>query len=277
MVAQSPLNRLALVATSVADDLGFVALADLSRVMAGDAYRVIGGHMVTALVARWGLGPHLYRETGDADLGVPPFAVTQQNLVERLLAIGYQRRAGNRFGRPMDDVPVHLVGAEGTRREAVIDVLVPNYQTRARHNVRVGDHLVTTEVPGLSFALRRPAVGMSLLLHRLNGEVLDIELAVPDEVSAIVLKASATKVRSKATDIVDLWRCLEIGLAAGLGPSDFASADESDAASVARHLFAERSGPGMVSLIDEQRLSKEAADQRFTRIAALVQRVLGSR
>ena len=57
MVAQSPLNRLALVATSVADDLGFVALADLSRVMAGDAYRVIGGHMVTALVARWGLGP----------------------------------------------------------------------------------------------------------------------------------------------------------------------------------------------------------------------------
>lgn len=155
--------------------IGFVALADLSRVMADDTYRVIGGHMVTALVARWGLGPDLYRETGYADLGVLPFALTQRNLVDRLLAVGYQRRAGNRFGRPMNDVPVHLVGAERPRREAVIDVLVPNYQTRARHNVRVGDHLVTTEVPGLSFALRRPAASMSLLLHRLNGEVLDID------------------------------------------------------------------------------------------------------
>lgn len=92
-----PLNDLALVATSVADDVGFVALNDLSNVMADDSYRVIGGHMVTALVARWDLGRDLYRETQDADLGVPPVAVKDAVLVDRLLDYGYQRRAGNSF------------------------------------------------------------------------------------------------------------------------------------------------------------------------------------
>jgi hypothetical protein len=59
-----------LTATSVADDLGYVALADLAGLLKTDRYRIIGGHMVTALVARWGLGSELYRETGDTDLGV---------------------------------------------------------------------------------------------------------------------------------------------------------------------------------------------------------------
>jgi hypothetical protein len=59
MAAEAPLNRLVLGAASVADDLGYVALADLGRALGPDVgtnYRVIGGHMVTALVARWQLG-----------------------------------------------------------------------------------------------------------------------------------------------------------------------------------------------------------------------------
>jgi hypothetical protein len=58
MAADQPLSRLVLAAASVADDLGFVALADL-RTALGDAtsdYRIIGGHMVTVLAARWQLG-----------------------------------------------------------------------------------------------------------------------------------------------------------------------------------------------------------------------------
>jgi len=35
-IAEPPLNDLALVAKSVADDVGFVALRDLSEVMGGD-------------------------------------------------------------------------------------------------------------------------------------------------------------------------------------------------------------------------------------------------
>jgi len=71
MATDAPLSRLVLRATSVADDLGYVALADLAHVFGKDAdYRVIGGHMVTALVARWNLGAELYRETDDTDIGV---------------------------------------------------------------------------------------------------------------------------------------------------------------------------------------------------------------
>jgi hypothetical protein len=74
MAARTPLTRITLGAASVADDLGYVALADLARALGGlsEDYRVIGGHMVTVLAARWQLGQELYRETGDVDLGIPP-------------------------------------------------------------------------------------------------------------------------------------------------------------------------------------------------------------
>ncbi len=91
MAAEPPLSRIALGAASLADDLSFVALSDLAAAVAaeGATYRIIGGHMVTALVARWGLGPELYRETGDSDLGVPPIGVTDGDLLGRLRELGY--------------------------------------------------------------------------------------------------------------------------------------------------------------------------------------------
>ena len=193
--ARPPLNRLVLSAGSVADDVGFVALRDLGRVVAGDNYRIIGGHMVMMLVARWALGPDLYRQTQDTDLGVPPTAVANPAIIHRLTALGYERRAGNRFARPMSDIPIWLIGAEAPKPEAVVDILVPSYTSRLRQNRRFGDHLVTTEVPGLASALQNPAIEMSLELHRLNGDLLDVEVSVADEVSALVLKAHATTVR----------------------------------------------------------------------------------
>lgn len=50
MAAEPPLTHVTLATTSVADDLGYVALADLSSVLGASTYRIIGGHMVTALV-----------------------------------------------------------------------------------------------------------------------------------------------------------------------------------------------------------------------------------
>jgi hypothetical protein len=49
MAAGTPLTRISLGAGSVADDLGYVALADLARALGDltEEYRVIGGHMVT--------------------------------------------------------------------------------------------------------------------------------------------------------------------------------------------------------------------------------------
>jgi hypothetical protein len=134
MAAQEPLSRLVLAATSVADDLGFVALADLAGIVGSvgaRSYRVIGGHMVGALVARWQLGAELYRETGDVDLGVPPIAVREHALIERLAGLGYTKVAGNRFSRTIKDVAVVVTGARVPAREAIIDVLIP--PTRVAH------------------------------------------------------------------------------------------------------------------------------------------------
>lgn len=272
--ARPPLNRLVLSAGSVADDVGFVALSDLGRVVEGDNYRIIGGHMVMMLVARWALGPDLYRQTQDTDLGVPPTAVASPVIIDRLTALGYERRAGNRFARPMSDVPVRLIGADASKPEAVVDILVPSYTSRLRQNRRFGDHLVTTEVPGLASALQNPAIEMSLELHRLNGDRLDVDVSVADEVSGLVLKAHATTVRSKATDVVDIWRCLEVCLAAGTDPAQFTGPERMAAVTRVRELFGSRSGPGMTSLLHEQRLTPRTADERYTRIRALIGRIV---
>lgn len=273
MVAQPPLTRVVLVATSVADDLGYVALGDLADVLGASAYRIIGGHMVTALVARWQLGAELYRETGDTDLGVPPVVVREEGIIGRLVQRGYQRIEGNRFARPIDDVPVTVRGVAAPRM-AVVDILVPSYRTRARSNHRVSDDLVTTEVPGLALALKREPVLLHMELHRLNGERVDVEVAFPDEIAALTLKAFASQVRDKPTDIVDLWRCLEVAYAAGADLVELATGEAAEAAGVVRALFDRRDGAGMSALADEQRLSGAAADERFTRIRALIQRVL---
>lgn len=62
MAPGTPLTRLALAASSVADDVGYVALHDLAAALADITadYRIIGGHMVTMLAARWQLEASLY-------------------------------------------------------------------------------------------------------------------------------------------------------------------------------------------------------------------------
>lgn len=267
------MTHVVLRATSVADDLGYVAIHDVADILGSSMYRIIGGHMVTALVARWQLGAELYRETADTDLGLPPIVVREEGVIERLLERGYERVDGNRFARPIDDVPVAVRGTT-TQRSAIVDILVPSYTTRARQNFRVSDELVTTEVPGLALALQREPVALHMELHRLNGVRLDVEVSFPDEVAALTLKAFASRVRAKPTDIVDLWRCLEIANAAGTDREEFAEHDAAEAARILRALFDDRAGAGMSALTAEQRLSGPAADQRFTRIRALMQRVL---
>jgi hypothetical protein len=95
MAADTPLNKLVLSAASVADDVGYAALADLAHVLGEITadYRIIGGHMVTMLAARWQLGAELYRETGDVDLGVPPIVARDHNIVDRLKDLGYAQLA----------------------------------------------------------------------------------------------------------------------------------------------------------------------------------------
>jgi hypothetical protein len=222
-------------------------------------------------------GHELYRETGDVDLGVPPIVAREHNLVSRLKDLNYLQVAGNRFARGLTDIPAGMKERGGSGDpEALIDVLVPAYTGRARENVQVGEDLFTTEVPGLQLALARPPVTLTLELRRLNGEMLQCELPFADEVSALVLKGLATRVRSKDTDISDIWRCLEIAFAAGVGPGAFASGVRAESANLIRSLFGSRRNAPIAALTSGQRLSADAADVRFTRIKALIARVLGS-
>lgn len=278
MAAVTPLTHLALGATSVADDLGYVALNDLDAALADIAadYRVIGGHMVTMLAARWQLGAGLYRETGDVDLGIPPIIARDQHVAARLKDISYQQIAGNRFARGLSDIPAGITGrSDPPKPDALIDILVPAYTSRARQNVQVAEDLFTTEVPGLQLALARPPITIALELRRLNGQTLRCQAPFADELSALVLKSLATTVRSKDTDIADTWRCLEIALAAGLGPADFTAGVQAGSAAAIRNLFRSRHSAPMAALAAEQRLSGDAADARFTRIQALIARVIG--
>ena len=233
--------------------------------------------MVTMLAARWQLGARLYRETRDVDLGVPPMVAREYGVVARLKGLGYTQVAGNRFARSLSDIPAGIEREnEALTPETFIDVLVPAYTSRARPSVAIAENLFATEVPGLPVALNRPPVTLVLELHRLNGETLPAVLPFPDEVSALVLKGLATRVRFKDTDVADIWRCLEIAVAAGLGPADFSGSTRAEGADQVRALFSNRRGTGMRALITEQRLSNEAADERFTRIRALIQHALGS-
>lgn len=102
--------------------------------------------------------------------------------------------------------------------------------------MKITDDLVTTEVPGLAAALGRPPVIMALELRRMNGQMLNATLLFPDELSALVLKALATRVRGKPTDVTDIWRCLEIALAAGVGPEEFSRSGREEAATLIRTL-----------------------------------------
>jgi hypothetical protein len=278
MAAGTALTRLALGASSVADDLAFVALNDTAQALADitSEYRIIGGHMVSMLAARWQLGAGLYRETRDVDLGIPPIVARDQRVVSRLKDLSYVQVAGNRFARALGDIPAGMADDDSRSPEALIDLLVPAYTSRARENVRIGEDLFTTEVLGLQLALARPAVTFALELRRLNGQTLRCDLPFADEISALVLKSLATRVRSKDTDIGDVWRCLEIAYAAGLKPADFASGMRADSAEVVRALFASRHSAAVAALTAEQHLSAQGADERFTRIRALIARVLGS-
>jgi hypothetical protein len=142
MAAGTPLTNIALGAASVADDLGYVALADVARALGGltDDYRVIGGHMVTVLAARWQLGHDLYRETGDVDLGIPPIVARDHNIVSRLKELNYLQVAGNRFARGLSDIPAGMKErsgrGDGDPEALIIDVLVPAYTSRPRETFR---------------------------------------------------------------------------------------------------------------------------------------------
>ncbi len=209
-------HRVVLASLSAAMDGGFAAVADVSTAMTASGtmheHRLIGGLAVMLHIERLRLDLRL-RATGDADFGVPPLVLRRPDLVEAIESLGYCKVAGNRWERRIDE-----------RRVATVDLLIPSYRSRARDTVSVGS-VVTSEVPGLAEAFRRPGVPIDVELHLTNGDRLPTSVVLPDAVGMLALKTLVRTVRAETRDVEDLWRCLEIAAADGVGATDF-DADE---------------------------------------------------
>ncbi|MER7457490.1 hypothetical protein [Micromonospora sp. NPDC126480] len=248
--------------TSRAADAGFLTLADLSQITTSlDLdYRIVGGHMVTLLVALHGVSAQVpLRETADADFAALPTVIADPRLPAALIERGYRsREAANRFTRDADDPDGRL--------SLVIDILAPSYQGALVPNQRHGD-LVVDEVPGLVFALHRPAELLDVHVRLTSGEGLRLRLALPDVTSALCLKALAYRGRFAAKDAVDLWRLIHAAYAAGLRAADWpVSVTGRQAADVLHRFFGTPAAAGL------KQMSTNPADR--TRMQALVRQVV---
>ncbi|KQS71147.1 hypothetical protein [Modestobacter sp. Leaf380] len=109
---------------------------------------------------------------------------------------------------------------------------------------------------------------MAIDVRLTSGHDLVADLTLPDVVSAICLKAHAYTGRMTDRDAVDLWRLLEVALAAGVTAATWPTGPTaSDAAVVLRQHFGRPGSPGTA------RATRDPAQQ--TRIRALVGHVVG--
>lgn len=219
--------------------------------------------MVALHVLRWGLS--LSRVTQDVDLGVTPLVANDPKLVDGLMALGYSQVSGNRFQKQVDHLPKTEVAGCAT-----VDVLVPTYTSRVRHNREFGERLVTTEVPGLAAAFQRPAVDLQLAVRLLDGSALHFPVRLPNEVSALTLKIMARTVRREDRDAVDVWRALEVCEAASIRDIDFGPNADAVMGILKREF--QRGGIAIREIGRSQSLSEDALTGLETRIQALIAR-----
>ncbi len=221
--------------------------------------------MIALHVFRWGLD--LTRLTQDVDLGVRPQVVQTPELTDGLERLGYSKTAGNRFEKPATGLP-----STAADRNAIIDVLIPAYQSRPRRNRKFGQHLVTTEVPGLALAFQRQPVDLQLEVTFLDGSKQSFPVRMPDETAALNLKIMARTVRRKDSDAIDVWRALEVCAAAGKRDIDFGP-DKERVRQVLGTQFA-RGGDAIAEISQARNLSDLETTRLETRIQALIQQVL---
>lgn len=253
---------LSVASTSRAADAGYRTLADLSEIAAelGIDYRIVGGHMVTLLVAAYGVADQVpMRETADADFAALPSVIADPRLPTALTGRGYLTRgAANRFVRERADRYGPL--------ELVVDVLAPSYRGALVPNQRHGD-LVVDEVPGLLLALHRPGTTVDLRVRLTAGDDLRTRLVLPELTSAICVKAFAYRGRFADKDAVDLWRLLNAAYAAGLRASDWpTSVTGRQAGQVLFRFFGAPNATGL------KQVSNLSGDR--TRMQALVRQVV---
>ena len=165
--------------TSLADDLGLIALRDVcvaaSRVVETD-YRIIGGHMVRLLTHVYGRVPPTPRLTADADAGINEPVAAGGVLGTHLEEVGYRQEFSNRYLRAV------------SAGDAAVDLLVPADASAGPQELG-GNQF--DAAPGLRLALSAPAVIVEVSAWLSDGEEVTCTAVIPDLEAAVVLSGKA--------------------------------------------------------------------------------------
>jgi hypothetical protein len=197
-------RRVALAATSNADELSFRSLAEVSEITADQNVRIIGGQMASLLLAAFPVPGIETRRTRDTDAAITTELAGSGVVHQRLLDRGYVATSGNSYARPVPEL-----GAAGVPvPELAVDLLVPSLDGRFRpeeHGGRAFD-----AAPGLAPALAADPIVIDVAARLLDGAVLEFTVRVPTVELALVVKALSYGSRLQARDVEDIYRLLEI-------------------------------------------------------------------
>lgn len=189
-----------LAAAQATDDAAYIALHDVTGVLAGhEEAAVVGGHMVGILCALYPSPGLVIRRTGDADAGIPVQVARTGDIHASLIAAGYAATQSNRYEK---ETPEGLPNA-------VIDILVSDTTgaTRIREVEIAGRRF--DSVPGLYSAIvGAKRIDVEMLLR--DGTTLTATPRVPTVELALVVKALAWADRGADKDVTDIANLLAI-------------------------------------------------------------------
>ena len=197
-------RRVEVVAAASADELSLRALTEIATITADQNVRIIGGQMVSLLLAAYPVPGIGARRTRDADTAITTELAGSGILHDRLLGHGYTATGGNSYARPVPDLAV----AGGPIPELAVDLLVPSLDGRFRpqeHGGRAFD-----SAPGLAPALAVAPIVIDAGARLLDGSRLEFTARVPTVEYALVIKALSHASRVQARDVEDIHRLLEI-------------------------------------------------------------------
>lgn len=197
-------RRAELAATSRADDLALRALAEIVEITSDENVRIVGGQMVSLLLAAFPVSGIAPRRTRDADTAITTELAGSGVLHDRLIDRGWVATAGNNYVRPVPEL-----GDSGqSPPELSVDLLVPSLDGQfrpSRHGGRAFD-----SAPGLAPALAAEPVEIATGMRLLDRTGLEFVARVPTVEMAVVIKAYAYASRRLDRDVEDIHRLFEI-------------------------------------------------------------------
>lgn len=229
---------------SIAEDISYKSLADISQAAGSINYRILGGLMVNLHAL---LYPDLQlplRATVDADVGIDVVAVTDTiELCDALQQFGFSRVAGDRFTK---GVAPH---------QQAVDILFS--ETADTSQFAKAGEIHAIQVPGLRRALLTPALKVSVTSYLTTGAELRFLAPLPTLVDALTIKLIAWSRRLAATDEDDINRLLEIAAHTSTALDGKSSNAQRKAASILRESWDSAQRPPRLRALARSYLSDQ--------------------